>query len=259
MITQIIMSLLSGVLISATAAYLGTLMLSKRMSVVAGPLAHLAFPGVALAIMYDFSFALGVFPFVLAGALFIWYFEQKTKLPMENLSAVIFAIGVGTSLLFLPIGEAQAALVGSIMQIKIWEVWMVVIFTTLVFYCVTRIYKTMMIINIYEDIARANKVNISVFNLIYVLSIAIIVALGVYLVGGLITAALIAIPAGAARNISRSLKSYKFWAIFFGVTGTVTGIIMSLIFTLPAGPLIVVTEAIIFICTLVYKLIKSKQ
>jgi hypothetical protein len=58
---------------------------------------------------------------------------------MENLSAVIFAIGVGTSLLFLPIGEAQAALVGSIMKINSWEVWMVAILTTIVFYSVTRI------------------------------------------------------------------------------------------------------------------------
>lgn len=257
MIIQIIMSLISGILISATAAYLGTLMLSKRMSVVAGPLAHLAFPGVALAIMYDFSFAIGVFPFVLAGAIFIWYFEKKTKLPMENLSAVIFAIGVGTSLLFLPIDQAQAALVGNIIKISVWEVWMVVILTSVVAFSVSRIYKTMMIINIYEDIALANKVNISVFNLVYLLSIAIIVALGVYLVGGLITAALIAIPAGAARNISNSLTSYKFWAILFGVIGTTVGILTSVFFSLPAGPLIVVTEALIFICTLIFKLIKN--
>jgi ABC-type Mn2+/Zn2+ transport system permease subunit len=116
----------------------------------------------------------------------------------------------------------------------------------------------MMIINIYEDIARANQVNISAFNLVYLLSIAIIVALGVYLVGGLITAALIAIPAGAARNISSSLTSYKFWAILFGITGTTLGILLSLFYNLPAGPLIVVTEAVIFICTLILKLINNK-
>ena len=86
--TQLILSLISGFFISSIAAYLGTLMLSKKMSVVAGPLAHLAFPGVALAIIYHFSFAFGVFPFVIFGAILIWLLEKKTKLPMENLTAV---------------------------------------------------------------------------------------------------------------------------------------------------------------------------
>lgn len=253
MTIQLFLSLLSGLLISSTAAYLGTLMLSKRMSVVAGPLAHLAFPGAALAIMYHFSLALGVFPFVILGALFIWYVERKTKLPMENLSAVIFAIGVGTSLLFLPIGKAQAALVGSIMQITAIESAMVVILSVAVFLSVRFIYSTMLLINIYEDIVIAQKVNVAKYNLVYLLSIAIVVAMGVYLVGGLITAALIAIPAGAARNISRSLTAYKRNAIIFGVTGTLVGMILSLIFVLPTGPLIVVTQAILFLGSLIYK------
>ena len=251
---QLTISLISGLLISSVSAYLGTLMLSKRMSVVAGPLAHLAFPGVALAIIYDFSFAFGVFPFVIIGAIMIWFLERKTKLPMENLTAVIFAIGVGTSLLFLPIAKAEEALVGSIMQISVWESLMVFVLSLLVFVTVRYIYKTMMLINIYEDIAEAQKINISLYNLVYLLSIAVIVAMGVYLVGGLITVASIAIPAGASRNLSKSLSEYKFCAVLFSCIGTTFGILISLVCNLPTGPLIVVSNAVIFLLSLVYKM-----
>lgn len=254
---QLILSLISGFFISSIAAYLGTLMLSKKMSVVAGPLAHLAFPGVALAIIYHFSFAFGVFPFVIFGAILIWLLEKKTKLPMENLTAVIFAFGVGTSLLFLPIDQAEEALVGSIMKISAWETVMVIVLSALVYFSVKYIYKKMILININEEIAIAKKINVSQYNLIYLLSIAVVVALGVYLVGGLITVALIAIPAGAARNISRSLPKYKFWAVLFGSLGTITGILISLMWNLPAGPLIVVVEAIIFSLSLGYKLVNK--
>jgi len=257
--TQLILSLVSGLFISSIAAYLGTLMLSKKMSVVAGPLAHLAFPGVALAIIYHFSFAFGVFPFVIIGAILIWFLEKKTKLPMENLTAVIFAFGVGSSLLFLPIDQAEEALVGSIMKISAWETIMVIVLSLLVYLCVKHIYKKIILININEEIAIAKKVNVSLYNLIYLLSIAVVVALGVYLVGGLITVALIAIPAGTSRNISRSLPEYKFWAVLVGSIGTVTGILVSLLLGLPTGPLIVVVQATFFLLSVVYKQIGKRS
>lgn len=251
--TQLILSLTSGIMIGAIASYLGTLMLSKQMSVVAGPIAHLAFPGVAIAILFGIDLAFGVFPFVVIGALIIWLLEKKTKLPLENLSAVIFAIGVGTSLLFLPIDQAEEALVGNILHINLPETIMIVVLSSLTYFFVHHIYNCMMLINIDEDLAKVEKKNISLYNFVYLMTIAIVVALGVYLVGGLITAALIAIPAGTARNISKSLSQYKFWAIFFGVIGTISGITLSQISNLPPGPLIILSGAILFIVSIVYK------
>jgi ABC-type Mn2+/Zn2+ transport system permease subunit len=221
------------------------------MSVVAGPLAHLAFPGVAIAILYGFNLAFGVFPFVILGALLIWLLERKTKLPMENLSAVIFAIGVGTSLLFLPIGKAQEALVGNIMHITFTETIFIGIMSLGTYLFIRKIYSYMMLINIDEDLVKIEKKNISMYNLGYLFAIATVVSLGVYLVGGLITAALIAIPAGASRNISKSLSQYKFWALVFGVSGAVIGIVLSTLIHLPTGPLIIVSNAIIFIFSII--------
>ncbi|MBU1200285.1 metal ABC transporter permease [Patescibacteria group bacterium] len=253
MTTQLALSFTSGIMISSLAAYLGTLMLSKRMSVVAGPIAHLAFPGVALAIVYGFNLAWGVFPFVLIGALLIWILERKTKLPMENLSAVIFAVGVGSSLLFLPIGEAEEALVGNIMHITPTETAMIIILSLITFFLINKIYNTIMLINIHGDLVKVDKKNISIYNLSYLLAIAIVVALGVYLVGGLITVALIAIPAGTSRNISKSLCRYKFAAIFFGILGTIAGIILSLVLHLPTGPMIIISGAFLFLISLIFQ------
>ena len=48
---QLLLSLIAGIFIGGTAGYLGTLMLSKRMALVAGPLGHLTLPGIALALV----------------------------------------------------------------------------------------------------------------------------------------------------------------------------------------------------------------
>jgi len=249
---QLILTLISGIFIGAVAGYLGTLMLSKKMSVVAGPLAHLALPGVALALIWGFSISLGAFPFVIIGAVLIWVLEKKTKLPMENLAAIIFASGVGTALLILPIGKAEEALVGNITRITPVETCITVALSILVFYCVDRIYNKMMLINVYEDLAAVEGVNISLHNLAYLLCIAIVVALGVYLVGGLITAALIAIPAASAKNISKNIFSYKAWAIAFGIISAIAGIIIAGFVRLPAGPIVILSGVVIFLISIIF-------
>jgi ABC-type Mn2+/Zn2+ transport system permease subunit len=82
-------------------------MLGRRMALVAGPLGHLTLPGIAIALMYGFDITLGAFPFVILGILLIWLFEMRTKLPVEALTAVVFATGVAAAFLFLPLSRLR--------------------------------------------------------------------------------------------------------------------------------------------------------
>ena len=164
MSTQLVLSLVSGIFISGTGAYLGTLMLSKKMTVVAEPLAHLALPGVALAIIYGFELSYGIFPFVIAGAVLIWLLERRTRLPMENLAAIIFAFGVGTALLILPIGKAEEALVGNIDSITLTETLLVIVLSVVILALLSYSYPKIMLMNIHEDVAKIEGTNTGVLN-----------------------------------------------------------------------------------------------
>jgi len=247
---QLLLSLISGIFIAGSAAYLGTLMLSRKMAVVAGPLGHLALPGAALALVYGFSLSLGAFPFVVVGILLIWWLEIKTKLQMEALTAIVFATGVAAAFLFLPIDKAEAALLGDITQVGIYGTIAAVVLCSAVLVAVKGSYSQIMLINIQEDLAKTVGVNVRLYNLIYLLSIAIIVALGVDLVGGLMTAALVAIPAAAARNVSRTLRQFAFASGLFGIASAIIGILLAAFMGFPAGPLVILTSAAIFTITI---------
>jgi ABC-type Mn2+/Zn2+ transport system permease subunit len=247
---QLSLTIISAIFIGGITGYMGTLMLSRKMSMVAGPLAHLSLPGVALAILYGFSISLGVFPFVILGAVLIWFLREKTKLPMENLAAIIFASGVGVALLILPINQAEEALIGNIGKISLIETCSVIVLSTLLFLISKFIYKKIMLVNISEELAKTEKINISLYNLLYLLCIAFVVALGVYLVGGLITAALVAIPSASSKNINKSLDSYKIWAVIFGITSAVVGVFISSFVKLPIGPTIIIVNVVIFLITI---------
>ncbi len=249
MTSQLLLSLVSGIFIAGSAAYLGTLMLSRKMAVVAGPLGHLALPGAALAIVYGFSISLGAFPFVVLGILLIWLLEIRTRLAMEALTAIVFATGVATAFLFLPIDKAEAALVGDISKVGIYETLASVILGSAVVFTIKRSYSKIMLINIHEDVAKTEGINVKLYNLIYLSAIAIIVALGVDLVGGLMTAALVAIPAAAARNVSTTLGQFGAVSGLFGIISAAAGITVSAFTALPAGPLVILTSAAIFLAT----------
>ncbi|MCD6233067.1 metal ABC transporter permease [bacterium] len=253
MASQIILSLIAGTTIAGTAGFLGSLALSKRMALVAGPLGHLALPGIALALIYGFDISLGAFPFVILGTILIWLFEMRTKLPMEALTAIVFASGVAVALLFLPISKAEAALTGNISNIGFLATLVSLIICLGLFLVIRKIYSKMVLMNISEDLAKVEGINVKKYNLIYLLSIAGIVALGVRLVGGLLTAALVAIPAAAARNWSQNLKSYISLSITLGITSAILGILLSEFNHLPPGPLIIIVSTLIFIASAIFK------
>jgi ABC-type Mn2+/Zn2+ transport system permease subunit len=170
---------------------------------------------------------------------------------MENLAAIIFAVGVGTALLFLPIDKAEQALVGSINSISANETLVVIVLSLITAYIIKSIYQKIMLINVNEDLAKIEGINISIYNLLYLLSIAIIIALGVYLVGGLITAALVAIPAATSKNISSSLFSYKLTATILGSISSMLGIFLAYYAGLPIGPMVIVVSAVFFALSII--------
>lgn len=250
---QLILSLITGIFIGGVAGYLGSLMLSKRMALVAGPLGHLTLPGIALALVYGFDVSLGAFPFVILGVILIWLFEMRTKLPMEALTAIVFASGVALAFLFLPLGQAETALVGDITSVDFWWALISVIICLLLFLTIRWIYPKMALINVSEELAKAQGINVKKFNLFYLATIGIIVSLGAKLVGGLLTAALVAIPACAARNISKNLFRYILLATVFGSLSCVLGVLIFELTGLPAGPLIILANTAIFLILIISK------
>mgnify|MGYP001119862270 CR=1 FL=1 len=250
---QIYLSLITGIFIGGAAAFLGTLMLPKKMTLSADPLSHLALPGVALALLYNKSIWVGAFPFVFVGIFLIWFFERKTNLSFEVLTAVIFSTSIALAFLFLPIEEAEEALIGDILKINFNEMIFAVILSLIIIFIAEKIYKKTTLINISEELALSQKINIPKYNLIYLILVGIIVVLGVKMVGGLLTAALVAIPAATSRNISKNLIQFKIISIIFGVLNSILGIYLSKILSLPAGPLIIIMSALIFLISVFKK------
>jgi zinc transport system permease protein len=250
---EFIFALMIGLFLGGTAGYLGTLMLSQRMALAAGPLGHLTLPGIALALIFNFDVSLGAFPFVILGIFFIWLFEMNTKLPMEALTAIVFATGVAVTFLFLPEEKTVPALIGDLSQIRLPAILLSVMLSLLVLLVTKKIYSPMILAGISEDLAKTQRIPIKKYHFLYLLCIALTVALGVRIVGGLMTAALVAIPACTARNVSTNLVQYSYSGFFFGSLSCILGMVASRFTDLPIGSLIVIVSTLFFLLSLFFK------
>jgi len=247
MTTKILLALIMSGTIGAIAGYLGSLMLSKRMALMGGALGHLTLPGVALALLYDFDVSVGATLFLAFGVLLIWLLEQKTRLHLEALTAVVFSASLATAFLFLPKEEIDIALLGDVSQITPVTVLITVIISLLLFFTVKKIYSSMVLASISSDLAQTSGVNLKLNNALYLICIAVTVALGVRIVGGLMTAALLAIPACTAKNISSNLSQYTIISTIAGSLACILGVIAYAILDIPAGPLIIIASALLFL------------
>ncbi len=253
MFSQFILSLITVIFIGGAAGYLGSLMLTKRMALIGGPLGHLALPGAALALLYHFNIFWGALGTIVIGAVIIWLLEIKTKLPMEALTGLVFAAGVALSFLILPVSQAEEALIGDISKISLIDTILAVILGIIVFLIIKKIYSKMILSGISEDLAKVEGVNVKKYNLIYLASIALIVALEVKIVGGLLTVAMLVIPASASNNFGRTLSYYSFGALAIGIISAIFGLLLFKLTGFSAGPLIILSSTFIFLISLIFK------
>lgn len=250
---DLIFLLLAGGVFGAVSGYLGSFMVVKRMSLVGDALSHVALPGIALALIYGASPMLGAFATLMLATFGVWYFSEHSDIYPEALVGVFFTASLALGLLLTPEPELLEALFGNIDSITRTD-GLIVVLAAVAIFIVTKILSKKIVLGVVsEDLAKSQGINTSLINLIYLMMVAMVVALGVKFLGTLLTGAMVIIPAVSARNLSKNMMSFQLLAILFGIASSVIGILLATKLSYSSGPLIVLTSISIFIFSFVFK------
>jgi len=129
----------------------------------------------------------------------------------------------------------------------------VIVLSSAIFFVTKRIYSKMILVSISEDLARVEGIDTKKFNFIYLACIALVISLGVRIVGGLMTAAIVAIPACTSKNLSKTLTQYAYGGLVLGSLGCILGIAAAEVTGVSAGSAIIMANTAIFLVSLVLK------
>jgi zinc transport system permease protein len=254
MTEALMLSLLTGIFVGFSAGYLGSLMVLEKMSLVGDALSHVALPGLALGFLYNFPPFLGAFAFLFTSAVIIWHLGRVTKLSYETIVGAMFTLALAIGIYIIPnVDVLEEALFGNITTVTILDASIAVIASVIAAFLTKIIYKRLVLSMISEELAISKGINVGKINLLYLVLVSLVVAVGIKIVGTLLVGFLVVVPAAAAKNVSADLLKYAVLSAFFGIVSSCSGILFSSYLNLPTGPLVVFSGFIVFLATVLAK------
>jgi ABC-type Mn2+/Zn2+ transport system permease subunit len=255
----LIYSLIAGVAVGFAAGYLGSIMVLEKMALVGDAMSHVALPGLALGVLFGFSPLLGGFLFLFVTAIIIWQVGRSTKLSFETIVGTAFtlALAIGILLYGDRLDALEEALFGDITRVTSMYALSSVIASVAVIFLTHFIYSNLVLSLISEELAKSKGIKTAAVNLLYLLLVSVIVAIGIQVTGTLLVGFLVVTPAAAARIVSGNLSTYRNLSAVFGAVSAISGILFSTTMNVLPGPLIVISGVAIFAIMLTYRKFKK--
>lgn len=251
--TNLIFLLLIGALVGGASGYLGSFMVLKRMSLVGDALSHVALPGIAIALTFGVNPMLGALTALFIATFGIWYLGEHSEVYPEALVGVFFTASLSLGLLLTPEPELLEALFGDLDKLTSIDGILTIAGAFVIFLVTYSISKSLLLGTVSEDLAKSQKINLSKVNLIYLLMVSLVVALGVKFLGTLLTGAMVIIPAVTAKNIAKGINNFHFLSIAFGVFSATLGILVARFFNVASGPAVTLTAVLLFVLSYIFK------
>ncbi len=251
--TNFIIALLVAVMTGAASGLLGTFMVLRRMSLVGDALGHVALPGIALALIFDFNPFLGAFAILALAIVVIWFLEEKTEIPIDALVGVFFTAALAVGVIIFPKHDFMEALFGDIATINTQDGIIALGFLAAAIIILKMISKTLLLDIVSKDLATITEKRRALYNLVFLILVALVIALGLKIVGILLMGALVIVPAATSKNIGKGFRQYLTISVFVGAFSGAAGVLLSRIYEIPPGPAVIGVAVGMFLISLIFR------
>lgn len=253
------LSLLTAAAVGATAGYVGSLMVLRRMALVGDALSHVALPGLAVGLFFGFSPVLGAFGFVLAAAVVTWSIERSTGLPVEGIVGVLFVLALAVGVLLTPNPDLLEALFGNLAAVDLATTLASIGVAVAIILGLRSIYRSVVLSVISPELAASAGIRSARVSLLYLLLVSMTVAVGIQISGTLLAGALVIVPAVAAKLVGPNLRTFATLSLLFGVVAAVGGTALSAVTAIESGPLVVVVGVVLFVVALAARALRARS
>lgn len=249
----LVRAILAGLGVAIAAAPLGCFVVWRRMAYFGDATAHAAILGVALSLALSVSIFAGALFVSLLMALAVSYlsgrgYAMDTLLGVLAHSALAFGL-VSVSFLSGIRIDLMAYLFGDLLAVSRSDLAVIWAGALLVVLLMSWRWSALLTTTLNEDLAHASGVDPKREQLVLTLALAIVVAVAIKVVGILLIASLLIIPAAAARPLSSTPERMALIAAVIGALAVLGGLRASWVLDTPAGPSIVCIAALIFTVT----------
>lgn len=254
-------ALAAGILTGFLGSYYGVFVVQRKMSFLGSGLAHAAFGGVALGLLLETQPILVALPFTLIASILITYVKENTDLSIDTSIGILFAVSVALGIIFISLNtrytaDAFSYLFGSILTVTYTDLYLTIGLTVLTIITIFNCWSRWAYATFDQELAKTDRHKVNKYNYLLSVLISITIVVAIKLVGIILIAAFLVIPAAAARLISGTFLKMTITAIIIGVMSSVIGLPASFWLDLPSGATIILSQAIIFLSFFIVKKLK---
>lgn len=245
-------ALAAGLGLTIISGPLGVFVVWLRMAYFGDTLAHSALLGIALGLLteIDLQFSVLVLALLIASALV--GLQQRSVLATDTLLGILAHGSLAIGLVAISFRDdvrvdLLAYLFGDILAVSgrdvLW-IWAGAVFSLL---AVAWIWRPLLSLSVHSELAAVDGVKVARTKLIFMLLVALVIAVAMKIVGVLLITALLIIPAASAQRFARSPEQMALLAALVGALAVIGGLLASLWLDTPAGPSIVTTATLLFL------------
>ena len=255
-------ALVVGVVLAVTAGLIGVSLVLRRKAMIGDGLSHVGFGAFAIATVIGVMPLQMALPIVILAAILILQVNQKSKVDADALIAMLSAgaLAVGTLVISVVKGvntDINNYLFGSILALDDFDVVVGVIFSLVVILFFVVKYHEIFAMTFDENFAKSIGLKTERLNTVFAILCAVVVVLGMRLVGALLISSLIIFPTVTAMQVVKSFKAVVFISVVVSVFCMVMGIIFSYFVATPTGATIVIFNVMAFLLAKVVEVLRE--
>jgi zinc transport system permease protein len=253
-------ALLAGVLVSLPCGVVGSFVVIRRISYIAGGIAHSVLAGLGLVHYLRGVHGVtwlsplgGAVVAALAAALVIGWVSLRLKQREDTVIGAVWAMGMAAGIVFISLTPGYTAdlmsyLFGNILMVTTRDLWLIAGLDLLVLVTVALFHKQLLAVCFDSEFASLRGVHVQRFYFLLLVLTALTVVLLVSVVGIILVIALLTLPAAMANLYARRLWQMMALAAAFCLALTSGGLVLSYGPDLPAGAVtILLTGAAYFL------------
>jgi zinc transport system permease protein len=239
-------ALAAGLFIALACAVLGVFLLLRKDAMIGHGLSHITFAGVALGLLVGWMPMLVALFFSVAASLGIMKLKQAAGLHGDTAIAILSSVGLALGIVLASIsGRFNVAILnylfGDILAIEPAEVGLSIALAAAVVLTVAVFYHRFMYMTFDRESARVAGVPVQRLDALITVLTAVTIVLGMKIVGILLVAALLVIPAAAGLRVARHFRGAILASGLVAAASVIIGLLAAYGLDWPASGTIVLT------------------
>jgi len=257
-----------GLLASVAFGIIGTFVVTRRISSIAGAIAHCVLGGIGAALFFKVEYGLawchpilGAIVAAILAALVIGFVSIYAKQREDTIIGAIWAIGMAIGLLFIantsgPV-NLEDYLFGNILLISPDDIYIILILDVVIVLPAILLFNNILGVCFDSHFSELRGVRVKFIYFMLLIMTALTIVLMVNVVGIIMVIAMLTLPAAVAGQFTKRLWSMMLLSVLLSVVFTSTGLVLSYKIAMPSGPTIVVIAGLCYLGALIYKKVKK--